>query len=1068
MIKKLLLLLLTGLSLHGYGQRVSAGNAATFQQGLKVAKTDSERYVNNLGLAYYYLETNRDSAIYYIDRCYQIAKTNNKTMNESWALAEKGYELTRLNKYPGALLCLTQALKLAEDPEHYRERTRITRNAPLSPPGLLSKIHSIMGLLMRATGDTVQSIIQCKAAIRFAEEAKGQYGLYRLGIGEMSLGLDYLNSLHLDSALLLEKEAVLNFKQSGFYTYLGHAYQILGAVYLKKGDPKPALQNFYKAAAADIKYNTQTNLARDYRALAEYYLGQGQPDSSLFYAKRNLEVLQATGSKEVGQAYEDLYKSYELKHQTDSAYKYQGLALVAKDSTEEATVNSLTNFQRLSLKNMLRLQALEKEKEQTQTRIRTSVLLGGTGVLLLLAIIFYRNGRRKQKANYLLQEQKREISAQRDELQNKNYELRIETALEQVRSRSLAMHQSGELKEVIQVIFDQLIHLDFEIDNAGFILDYRPSDSCNVWTADANGIYPGMLHVPYFEHPSNRDYVESRDRGEELFTRVLSFEEKNLWWTEMWKVITGVPEQMKKTLLDIRLSSPALAESRVSLKDVSLYLFKFSGIPYAEVENAILVRFAKVFEQAYTRFIDLQKSESQAREAIKQASVDRVRAEIASMRTTTDLQRITPLLWKELTTLGIPFTRSGVFIVDDAAELIHSYLSTPDGRALTSFDLPLNAEGIARIIVPAWRENQVVTSHWSAEEFAANTQALVDSGAVSETDRMVTEHPGSTLDLHFFPFLQGMLYVGNPTPLSGDEMDQAQSLAAAFSTAYARYEDFNKLESAKRQVENTLAELKSAQNQLVQREKMASLGELTAGIAHEIQNPLNFVNNFSEVSIELLQELKEEVVSGHTEVVVSLADDLAQNLGKINYHGKRADSIVKGMLEHSRSSTGEKQLTDLNLLAEEYLKLSYHGFRAKDKSFNAEFITDFTPDLHQAGVVQQDMGRVLLNLFNNAFYAVHQKRKTAEKDYKPEVSVSTLSGDEGIIIKVRDNGNGIPAAIRDKIMQPFFTTKPTGEGTGLGLSLSYDIVVKGHGGSITVNTREGEFTEFTVTLPPGT
>ena len=273
------------------------------------------------------------------------------------------------------------------------------------------------------------------------------------------------------------------------------------------------------------------------------------------------------------------------------------------------------------------------------------------------------------------------------------------------------------------------------------------------------------------------------------------------------------------------------------------------------------------------------------------------------------------------------------------------------------------------------------------------------------------------------------------------------------------------IEAQRDHLEIAVSELKQTQQQLIQSEKMASLGELTAVIAHEIQNPLNFVNNFSEVSIELLDELKEEAKAGNNAGVMAIADDLAQNLDKITHHGKRADFIVKGMLQHSRTSTGDKQITNINMLADEFLKLSYHGLRAKNKSFNAEMLTHFDKDLPKINVVQQDIGRVLLNLFNNAFYAVSLKKKTAGTVYKPEVIVSTSAQKNNVIIKVKDNGNGIPDAIRDKIMQPFFTTKPTGEGTGLGLSLSYDMVVNGHGGSITVESREGEGTEFTVTLP---
>jgi signal transduction histidine kinase len=270
---------------------------------------------------------------------------------------------------------------------------------------------------------------------------------------------------------------------------------------------------------------------------------------------------------------------------------------------------------------------------------------------------------------------------------------------------------------------------------------------------------------------------------------------------------------------------------------------------------------------------------------------------------------------------------------------------------------------------------------------------------------------------------------------------------------------------ANKVLESTLNNLKNTQTQLIQSEKMASLGELTAGIAHEIQNPLNFVNNFSEVSIELLTEMENELNNGDKQEAIVIAEDVKRNLEKINHHGKRADFIVKGMLQHSRSSTGEKQPTNINVLADEFLKLSYHGLRAKDKSFNAELITHFDESLPKINVVQQDMGRVMLNLFNNAFYAVNQKAKTAEAGYKPEVTVTTSTENGKVIIKIKDNGNGIPDSIKDKIMQPFFTTKPTGEGTGLGLSLTYDMVAKGHRGKIDINTKEGEYTEFKVVLP---
>ena len=269
------------------------------------------------------------------------------------------------------------------------------------------------------------------------------------------------------------------------------------------------------------------------------------------------------------------------------------------------------------------------------------------------------------------------------------------------------------------------------------------------------------------------------------------------------------------------------------------------------------------------------------------------------------------------------------------------------------------------------------------------------------------------------------------------------------------------IEQQKKNVEQTLTELKSAQAQLIQSEKMASLGELTAGIAHEIQNPLNFVNNFSEVNNELVDEINSE---NDIDEIKAIANDIKQNSEKILFHGKRADAIVKGMLQHSQTSKGKKEPIDINALADEYLRLSYHGLRAKDNLFNATLKTDFDESIGSINIIPQDIGRVLLNLYNNAFYAVNEKKKTADENYQPTVSVQTKKINDKVEIKVIDNGNGMPQKIADKIFQPFFTTKPTGQGTGLGLSLSYDII-KAHGGEIKVATNESEGAEFIITIP---
>jgi two-component system, NtrC family, sensor kinase len=292
----------------------------------------------------------------------------------------------------------------------------------------------------------------------------------------------------------------------------------------------------------------------------------------------------------------------------------------------------------------------------------------------------------------------------------------------------------------------------------------------------------------------------------------------------------------------------------------------------------------------------------------------------------------------------------------------------------------------------------------------------------------------------------------------------AGSLFTVLAVAFVLYRSNKNKQKANKKINEAYTKLKATQAQLIQSEKMASLGELTAGIAHEIQNPLNFVNNFSETNVELIEEAQGELDTGNPENAAALLSDVKENESKINYHGKRADAIVKGMLQHSQKNSGQKEPTDINALADEYLRLSYHGFRAKDKTFNATIKTDFDNSIAKINVMPQEIGRVLLNLFNNAFYATHEQLKKLGAGYEPTVSVSTKKMKDNIEIRVQDNGIGISKSVQDKIFQPFFTTKPAGEGTGLGLSLSYDII-KAHGGELKVESKEGQRTQFIVQLP---
>ena len=578
-------------------------------------------------------------------------------------------------------------------------------------------------------------------------------------------------------------------------------------------------------------------------------------------------------------------------------------------------------------------------------------------------------------------------------------------------------------------------------------------------------IINGVPNIPLTEDANFIRYVESKEKGESFFVLELRGERMQ----EHYKYLKTIPAF--KAYFDYAISVGFdLPETQIHhLANFSHGNLLFISLAPCPEFHDVFKRFAAVFDQTYTRFLDLQKAEAQAREAIRQASLDRVRGQIASMRSTEDLERITPLIWHELTMLGVPFIRCGVLIIDEVKAEAHIYLSSPDGHSLAVMNLPLQSNTLTANSVIYWRKGLVYTEHWSREDFIHWMQSMIEQGQVQNPETYQgAAKPPESLQLHFVPFTQGMLYVGNTGLLTDDEIDLVKSLAEAFSIAYARYEDFTKLEKAKQSIEVTLTELKATQTQLIQSEKMASLGELTAGIAHEIQNPLNFVNNFSEVNQELLAEMREEIEKGNFEEVKLLAKDVTGNEEKINHHGKRADAIVKGMLQHSRSSTGVKEPTDINALADEYLRLTYHGLRAKDKTFNATVKTDFEAGLKKVNIIPQDIGRVVLNLITNAFYAVTEKKNASTgpegQSYEPTVTVSTKQNDGTVEIKVADNGNGIPQKVLDKIFQPFFTTKPTGQGTGLGLSLSYDIV-KAHGGEIKVETEEAERTEFIIQLP---
>ena len=638
-------------------------------------------------------------------------------------------------------------------------------------------------------------------------------------------------------------------------------------------------------------------------------------------------------------------------------------------------------------------------------------------------------------------------------------ESQVEAALERVRSQTMAMQSSHDIGISVTSLFESLVDLGIsEKVRCGIGILNHEDTYMDVWTASSNTDHKVILSTGQIDMSKHPLLVGARNswKNQDRHFRYTLKDEDLVNYHQIINQSARYP-----TKIDVATLPQEIIHYSFVFDHGLLYAFADAPLPMDVMQ--ILERLSTVFEHTYTRFLDLQRAELREKEAIKQASLDRIRAETASMRTARDLDQIIPLIWRELMILSIPFIRCGVFIMDEEDQIIHNYLSTPDGQAIASFQLPYDTPGTISQVLSSWRDKEIFIDYWDRSAMIDFANILVNTRIFSDPEEYLQSLPKEGFHLYFLPFLQGMLYVGNTTPLNPDQIDLLQAVSNAFSNAYARFEDFKKLEIAKAQVDQALQNLKDAQQQLIHAEKMASLGELTAGIAHEIQNPLNFVNNFSEIGEELVEEIKEVLKENDVQAVEEILTELTQNLQKIHHHGERASGIVRGMLDHSRAKSDDKTPTDINQLCDEFLRLAYHGLRAKDKSFQADFSLEADTQIPTILVSSQDIGRVLLNLINNGFQATIDKSRK-DNNYKPQLKIITKKQSDSIIIQVQDNGAGIPIEIKEKIFQPFFTTKPTGQGTGLGLSLAYDIM-KAHGGEIRVNSEPGQGTEFTLKLP---
>ena len=650
-------------------------------------------------------------------------------------------------------------------------------------------------------------------------------------------------------------------------------------------------------------------------------------------------------------------------------------------------------------------------------------------------------------------------------------EAQIESALERVRSRTMAMQNSHELAELVATVFTELNRLEFALTSCIIWINNPELLTAEMWVASTEmNKPPEPYYIKPFRHPYFKSVIDAFKEKNKKWVYEMNGEEKNVFQQQFFNEVGSFPTLIKKAL-----EAP---ESVV----YSASFYNFGALEIVGTEHItdekfeILHRLGKVFDMSYTRFNDLKQAEAQAKEARIEAALERVRSRTMAMQKSDELAETAAVLFRQLIDLGIAPNRLYIGIINDDTGDIEAWATDEDGGKVNSrFTLSSSRNASIKKMYDGWKlQEKSITIDMDGKELADYIAYI--SGEIHVP--VTVGHTQQRRVQNIAYFGKGLIGIASPDPQPHETVQLIERFAAVFNLTYTRFndlkvaeahaiqaeEDLIKLQTEKKRAEDALNELQVTQRQLIQSEKMASLGELTAGIAHEIQNPLNFVNNFSEVNTELIKELKDELIKGNLDEISVIANDIESNSEKINHHGKRADAIVKGMLQHSRSSTGVKESTNINALADEYLRLSYHGMRAKDKEFNAEIKTDFDETIDKINIIPQDIGRVLLNLFNNAFYAVNEKAKQKAIGYEPTISVSTKKIDNKVVLTVKDNGIGIPQKIVDKIFQPFFTTKPAGVGTGLGLSLSYDII-KAHGGEIKVKTKEGEGSEFIISMP---
>jgi signal transduction histidine kinase len=660
------------------------------------------------------------------------------------------------------------------------------------------------------------------------------------------------------------------------------------------------------------------------------------------------------------------------------------------------------------------------------------------------------------------------LDLQKAELQAR--ESQIEASLERLRARTMAMQKASELREASQIFATQLHELGFTQEGVYFALLDEDAGTMELWSVDSrigstSEVKASSLHVfPLdLDDPDAAGWFNAWKERVHTRPTFIAPEDMDAWYG----AYKPAYDDIGQTRQDVFASYP----DGVHLSDAFMrfgILGAMAARPFSEEENNILYRFAVEFERTYTRFLDLQKAELQARESNIEASLERVRGKAMAMQAPEDIGDVSILMFDELERLGITSLRSGISIpLDDDRYEFRAATKTSDGEStLVLGNESTDVHAVIRRAFDGWKRQEPFQKIvLEGEELLDYYHAVFDTMPLPDwQDRMKT---GSEAREEFatFPFADGWLYTFSRNEIGDEQISILVRVAKVFGLAYQRYHDLTKAEldyqallAEKAKTEQALTNLQATQKQLIESEKLASLGALTAGIAHEIKNPLNFVNNFAEVSEEMVEEAKEALEAGNTDEASTILSEIAQNATQIAKHGKRADSIVKSMMQHARGGSSEAETVDINTYLEEYIGLAWHGMRARNDDFQADVIRDFADDAGSLSVQPQELGRVILNLLNNAFDAVKHEENG-------QVTVTSARNDNNVTITLSDNGPGIPEDIRKKIFEPFFTTKATGEGTGLGLSLSYDIITKGHGGTLRVGSAKNGGAAFTLTLP---